>query len=93
MKLLLQLQYFSRNTLCNERLDWFLLDNDLLGPGAVSVDSSLSLDDHAVILELGISKPRLGDSASGDSVVDEDQGVKLVHAPKLEIRTVTGLTC
>ena len=54
------------------------LDNGLLSPGVVSVEPSLSLDDHVVILELGISKPRLGDSASGDSVVDGDKGVKLV---------------
>ena len=31
--------------------------------------------------ELRISKPCLGDSASDDSVVDEDKGVKLVHGP------------
>ena len=49
--------------------------------GAVSVDPSLSLDNHAVVLELGISKHCSGDSASCDSVVGGDKGVKLVPSP------------
>ena len=45
------------------------------------MEPSLSLDDYSVILEMGISKLQMGDSASGDSVVDGDKGVKLVLSP------------
>ena len=60
----------------------------MVATGAVSVVLALCLLMTTLLcLELGISKPRLGDSVSVGSVVDEDKGVKLVHVPRLGIRT------